>query len=89
MTRQPNTLHFGGARELLVQSLLARTLEFESNHGLRTCSPMIIESDRSLFRKLVVCAAVEELPDESVPMFGTATDGVITTRYGPGTDEAV
>ncbi|TKX72470.1 hypothetical protein EXE46_15820 [Halorubrum sp. GN11_10-6_MGM] len=75
-------------RSLLVQYVLTRTLEFASGPEFRIDSPTISESDRRLLRQAVVCAAEEELPDESGVELETVTDGVVATVYGPGTDEA-
>lgn len=75
-------------RSLLFQYVLTRTLEFASGPELRTDGPTLSESDRRLLRQAVVCAAEEELPDESAVELETVTDGVVAAVYGPETDEA-
>ena len=75
-------------RSLLVQYVITRTLEFASGPELRIDGPEISESDRRLLRRAVVCAAEEELPDESAVELRSVTDGVVAAVYGPGTDEA-
>ncbi|ELZ39664.1 hypothetical protein C463_16851 [Halorubrum californiense DSM 19288] len=75
-------------RSLLFQYVLTRTLEFASGPEFRADSPTVSESDRRLLRQAVVCAAEEELPDESAVELETVADGVVAAVYGPETDEA-
>jgi hypothetical protein len=75
-------------RSLLVQYVLTRTLEFASGPEFRADSPSISENDRRLLRQAVVCAAEEELPDESAIELETVADGVVATVYGSEADEA-
>lgn len=75
-------------RSLLVQYVLTRTLEFASSPELRADSPTVSEGDRRLLRQAVVCAAEEELPDESAVELETVADGVVAAVYGPQADEA-